>query len=170
MRRAFLPLLVLVVVLAVPAGRAATSPAGTFSLEDGRGTVVLTGKGIIIGRLDRGDVKIVDLTPFDSWSPRVNGVPRGKTVWLRGKDVNFYVPGGRYRITVRGEGFSISARGQGAALLLGSPDVTGASGTYFVGDESSLPVPDVPEVVSFGGPDAPGAKTGIVPGLKAGLP
>ena len=63
--------------------------------------------------LDQGGY--FDLTPLDQWSPRVNGVPRGKTVWLRGKDVNFYVPGGKYRLTVRGEGFSISARGQGSA-------------------------------------------------------
>ena len=81
----------LVLALAVPVGWAAPSPAGTLSIENGRGTVVLTGKGIVIGRLDKGDVKIVDLSPLDQWSPRVNGVPRGKTVWLRGKNVNFYV-------------------------------------------------------------------------------
>ena len=73
----------------------------------------------MIGRLERGEVQIVDLSPLDQWSPRVNGVPRGRTVWLRGKDVNFYVPGGRYSITVTGTGFSISARGQGTATLDG---------------------------------------------------
>ncbi len=82
-----------------------------------RGTVVLKGKGIVIGRLERGEVEIVDLSPLDQWSPRVNGVPRGRTVWTRGKNINFYVPGGRYLITVRGEGFSVSARGQGTATL-----------------------------------------------------
>ena len=150
---------VLVLVLAVPAGWAAATPAGTLSVENGRGTVVLSGKGIVIGRLDKGDLKIVDLSPLDQWSPRVNGVPRGKTVWLRGKDVNFYVPGGRYRITVRGEGFSISARGQGSATLAGSPDPTGATGTFAVGDAAASPIPSAAQV-SFGTPagDAAGAK------------
>jgi len=149
MRAALLSAVVL--ALAVPAGWAATLPsAGTLSIESGRGMVVLTGKGIVIGRLDRGDVKIIDQSPLDQWSPRVNGVPRGRTVWLRGKSVNFYVPGGRYRITVRGEGFSISARGQGTVVLNGNPDTTGAAGTYAVGDADQAPLPTIPETVSFG--------------------
>ena len=80
-------------------------------------------------------------------------------MWLRGKDVNFYVPGGRYRITVRGEGFSISARGQGSATLAGSPDPTGATGTFAVGDAAASPIPSAAQV-SFGTPagDAAGAK------------
>jgi hypothetical protein len=148
-----------VLAVAVPVGWAASSPAGTLSIEDGRGTVVLTGKGIVIGRLDKGDLKIVDLSPLDQWSPRVNGVPRGKTVGLRGKDVNFYVPGGRYRITVRGDGFSISARGQGNVVMTGNPDPTGATGTYAVGDAGPSTIPSVAESVSFGGGAAEGPST-----------
>ena len=112
--------------------------------------VTMRGSGIVIGRLERGEIQVVDLTPLDQWSPRVNGVPRGKTVWLRGKDVNFYVPGGKYRLTVRGEGFSISARGQGSAVLDGNPDVNGATGTFAVGDVAPAPVPDEADRVVFG--------------------
>jgi hypothetical protein len=155
----------LVLAIAVPAGWAAATPAGTLSIENGRGTVVLTGKGIVIGRLDKGDVKIVDLSPLDQWSPRVNGVPRGKTVWLRGKSVNFYVPGGRYKITVRGEGFSISARGQGSVTLTGNPDPTGATGTVAIGDAAPTAIPSAAETVPFG---APGAAEG--PTTKAVAP
>ena len=147
-----LPVILALLAIAVPAGLAAAEPAGTLSIEDGRGTVVLKGKGIVIGRLDRGEVQIVDLTPNDQWSPRLNGVPRGRTVWTRGKDLNFYVPGGRYKITVRGEGFSISARGQGFATLDGNPDVTGATGTYAVGDLDPVPLPVGAERVTFGSP------------------
>ena len=153
----------LVFAIAVPVGWAAASP-GTLSIESGRGTVVLTGKGIVIGRLDKGDVKIVDLSPLDQWSPRVNGVPRGKTVWLRGKNVNFYVPGGRYKITVRGEGFSISARGQGSVTLTGNPDPTGATGTYAIGDGAPSAIPSVVQTVPFGAAGAEG------PATKAGAP
>jgi hypothetical protein len=157
MRLVLLSLLALVV--AVPPGFGAAAPTGTLSIEDGRGTVVLQGKGIVIGRIERGEVGIVDLSPLDQWSPRLNGVPRGRTVWTRGKDINFYVPGGRYRITVRGEGFSVSARGQGNATLTGRPDASGASGTYAVGDGLPTPLPPTAARVDFGadGP-ATGAK------------
>ena len=139
-----------VLAIAVPATQAAAPPAETFSIEDARGVVTMRGSGIVIGRLERGEIQVVDLTPLDQWSPRVNGVPRGKTVWLRGKDVNFYVPGGKYRLTVRGEGFSISARGQGSAVLDGNPDVNGATGTFAVGDGAPAPVPDEADRVVFG--------------------
>jgi len=147
--------LLAVLAFAVPAARAAAPTAETFSIEDARGTVTMRGTGIVIGRLERGEIQVVDLTPLDQWSPRVNGVPRGKTVWMRGKDVNFYVPGGSYRITVRGEGFSISARGQGSAVLDGNPDVNGATGTFAVGDLEPTPVPDGVEKVRFGAQPTP---------------
>ena len=157
MRAALLSALVL--AIAVPVGWAAASPAGTLSVESGRGTVVVTGKGIVIGRLEKGDVKIVDMSPLDQWSPRVNGVPRGKTVWLRGKNVNFYVPGGRYKITVRGDGFSISARGQGNVTLTGNPDPTGATGSYAIGDSDLSAIPSAAQTVSFGAAPAEGPTT-----------
>lgn len=146
--------IVAVLALAVPLARAAAPTAETLSIEDARGVVTIRGAGIVIGRLDRGEVHVVDLSPLDQWSPRVNGVPRGRTVWTRGKDVNFYIPGGRYRITVRGEGFSISARGQGVAVLDGNPDVTGATGSYAVGDLEPAPIPVGAERVTFGSPVA----------------
>ena len=150
--------------LAVPAGWAAARPAGSLSIEEGRGTVTLQGKGIVIGRLERGDVRIVDLTPLDQWSPRVNGVPRGRTVWTRGKDINFYVPGGRYKITVHGDGFSISARGQGLAGLDGDADVAGSTGTFAVGDSDAVALPPTLEYVQFG------AAEPATQGTKAGKP
>ena len=148
MRLAFLCLVMLAV--AVPAGWTAASPAGSPSIEGGRGSVVLKWNGIVIGRLDRGEVQIIDLSPLDQWSPRVNGVPRGRTVWTRGKDINFYIPGGRYRITVRGNGISVSARGQGTATLSGRPDVSGVTGTYAVGDAAPVSIPDTTETVTYG--------------------
>ena len=150
--RRFLLVALSVLAFSVPLAWGAVQPAGSLSIEDGRGTVTLQGKGIVIGRLDRGEVRIVDKSPLDQWSPRLNGVPRGRTVWTRSKDVNFYVPGGRYKITVTGAGFSISARGQGVVVLDGTPDTTGATGTYAVGDEAPAPIPDEPLTVQFGAP------------------
>jgi hypothetical protein len=152
-----------VLAISVPVGWAASTPAGTLSIESGRGTAVLTGKGIVIGRLDKGDLKIVDLSPTDQWSPRVNGVPRGKTVWLRSKNINFYVPGGRYKITVRGDDFSISARGQGTVTLTGNPDPTGTTGTYAIGDAAPSAIPSVSQSVPFGGTASEGPATKASP-------
>lgn len=142
--------IVTLLAIAVPAAYSAAVPAETFSIEDARGAVTIRGSGIVIGRLESGEVEVVDLTPLDEWSPRVNGVPRGRTVWTRGKDVNFYIPGGRYRLKVRGEGFSISARGQGVVTLNGNPDTTGFTGTYAVGDLDPAPLPILSERIPFG--------------------
>ena len=161
MRLVLLSLVVL--ALAAPLGWAAATPAGSLSIEDGRGTVTLTGKGIVIGRLERGEVRITDLSPLDQWSPRVNGVPRGKTVWTRSKDVNFYIPGGRYRITVTGAGFSISARGQGVATIDGTPDLTGATGMYAVGDTDMTPLPADVLTIQYGAPAATKPTTKATP-------
>jgi hypothetical protein len=152
-----------VLALAVPAGWSASAPAGSLSIEDGRGVVVIKGKGIVLGRLERGEVQIVDLSPLDQWSPRVNGVPRGRTVWTRGKEINVYIPGGRYRITVRGDGFSLSARGQGVATLDGLPDAAGSTGTYAVGDSVPVPLPSEEERIEFGVAAASAAQKGSAP-------
>ena len=145
----------MLLAVAVPAAFAAVTPAGSLSIEDGRGSAVIRGKGIVIGRLEKGEVQILDLSPLDQWSPRVNGVPRGKTVWTRGKGINFYVPGGRYRVTVHGDGFSISARGQGSATLDGEPDPAGATGTYAVGDSAPTQLPVDLVQIEFGALPSP---------------
>ncbi len=108
---------------------------------DGRGTVQVKGKGVLVGRIDRGWLQIVDLTPRDEWSPWVNGVPRGKVVGIRGKNVTFRLSKGRYKIVARGEGISISARGEGTVVLDGEPDSVGDTGRYAVGDAVPQPLP-----------------------------
>lgn len=158
MRLLVLAGLVLLLVGAASAGTPEKrSSAGLLTVTDGRGKLVLQGTGVLVGRLDSGVLEIRDLTPTDRFSPRVLGVPRGKMVRLRGKDVGFYVPGGRYRISVRGEGISLSARGTGAVVLDGDPDTVGETGTYAVDDGAATPLPEEPERVTFGKlPDDPG--------------
>ena len=108
-------------------------------VDEGRGVVQVSGKDVLIGRVVKGSLKIVDLTPADQWSPYVNGVPRGKVVWLRGQH---QLPdlGGAIRLVATGEGISISARGTGTAVLDGDPDKVGSTGTYHVGDSTSRAV------------------------------
>ena len=138
------------VVLVLPALAGADRGRGSLEIVDGRGVVHVKGRGVMLGRLDRGQLTIADLSPNDQWSPRVNGVPRGRLVSLRGRDIRFYVPAGRYRIVVRGEGINISARGVGAAVLDGEADPTGAMGSFQVGDDLPQALPDDPTQVPFG--------------------
>ena len=127
--------------------------AGTLEIKDERGFVQVTGKGVVVGRVDKGSLKIVDLTPGDQWSPWVNGVPRGKVVWLKGRDITFRISSGRYRIVANGDGISVSARGNGTVALDGDPDPVGDTGMYRIGDAQLVPVPDEATKASFGGGD-----------------
>ncbi len=129
---------------------AAQAPGGSLLIDDSRGIVEISGSGVLVGRMERGSLKIIDLTPVDQWSPRVYGIPRGKVVTLRGKNVSFYVPGGRYKIVARGVGVSISARGTGIVRLIGVPDPVGATGTYAVGDDEPEAIPDKATNLRFG--------------------
>lgn len=152
MRRSFLAVPVVVLALAVPVGYAAARSAGTLSVEDGLGAVTVKGAGTLVGRMDSGEIVIVDLTPADQWSPRLNGVPRGRLAGMRGKNVNFFVPGGRYQIVLRGEGISLSARGSGVGRLRARSDARVAVGTYAVGDAAPVSLPEQTMRVVFGGP------------------
>ena len=138
------------VFLVLPALAGADRGRGSLEIEDGRGVVTVKGRGVALGRLDRGLLTITDLSPNDQWSPRVNGVPRGRLVSLRGHDIRFYVPAGRYRIVVRGEGINISARGAGVAVLDGDADPAGATGSFHVGDDAPQALPEDPTRVPFG--------------------
>ena len=152
MRFAALLLLALGLTAGVASG-SAKAPGVSFSVEGGRGLVQITGKGVLVGRMGKGSLEITDLSANDQWSPRVYGIPRGKTVTLRGKNVSFYVPGGRYKLVARGTDISISARGSGAVTLDGDPDAVGDTGMYAIGDNTPIPLPPGTTKMSFGPPD-----------------
>ena len=119
MRRLALSLVLL--ALAVPALvlAAAKPPAGALSIEGGRGAIVVKGNGGLLGRVAHGSVEVVDLTPGDSWKPVVNGTTRARRSMSKGTNVSFRILGGDYRVTIKGDGISVSARGSGTAMLLG---------------------------------------------------
>lgn len=157
------PLALILLALGLSATAAIASvraPGGSLSVTDGRGLIQITGKGTLVGRIDKGSLKIVDLTPTDQWSPFVNGVPRGKVVWLKGHDIGFRISKGRYLIIARGEGISISAYGTGNATVDGEPDQVGSTGMYRVGDGQRTPLPDVALKILFGSTDAVAASSG----------
>lgn len=125
MRR--IALAVVVLAGAVPAAALALGRApadGSLSVEGGRGIVAVEARGGVIGRLDRGVVEVVDLTPEDGYDPLVRGAERQKPVNERktvyaGDKINFRVIGGAFRVVVRGVGIDLSAVGRGVVLLDG---------------------------------------------------
>jgi hypothetical protein len=124
----FLILLALVAPAAVLA--AAHPAAGALSVEGGKGLVIVRGNGGLLGRVTRGSVEILDLTPGDAWRPTVNGTTRSRRMFMKGANLSFRILGGEYRVTTRGDGISISARGSGVATLLGAPGLTGETGIF----------------------------------------
>jgi hypothetical protein len=152
MRLAALTLLALALSATTATG-AANAPGGFLVVDHARGVIQMKGKGVLVGRVDKGSLEITDLTPTDQWSPYVNGVPRGKVVWLKGQNISFRVSGGRYKLVARGDGISVSARGTGQAVLDGAPDAVGDTGMYAVGDAVLAPLPVEATKASFGAGD-----------------
>jgi hypothetical protein len=148
MRKTLLILVVLSLCASVGAGAstAAGRGAGSLSIEGGRGQVTLRGTGAVLGRVDRGTVQVVDLTPGDRWVPTVNVggkvVRSGAPVVVNGEQISFRLLGGQYRIIVRGDGISLSAIGKGNAKIIGAPDATGAAGVYAAGNVLGGGTPD----------------------------
>jgi hypothetical protein len=115
-----------VLVLVVPAlawagDTGSKPPAGALSIEGGKGFIVVRGNGGLLGRITKGSIDVVDLTPTDTWRPVVNGSTRSRHFSTKGSNLSFRILGGEYRITLRGEGISISARGAGTVTLYGIP-------------------------------------------------
>ena len=141
-------------VVVIPVSLAASRPgAGTLSIEDARGTVVVRGAGTVVGRLDKGELQIIDLSPNDAWTPKVNGVAKPRLVIVRGKDINFFIPGGRYRVTVKGDGVSLSARGIGVVTV---KSTKAGEGTIAVGDAAPAQISTDTARITFGGADDSG--------------
>jgi len=143
---------------------AAKPPAGALSIEGGRGVIVVRANGGLLGRIAHGSVELVDLSPADSWRPTLNGITRARRVAAKGTNVTFRILGGDYRLTLRGDGISLSARGTGAVTLLGVPStLAGDTGLYSTDLETDCqdnpdqcdPIPMTLTRVPFGKTDAP---------------
>jgi hypothetical protein len=152
---------------------AAEPDNGELSLERGRGTVQLEIRGVVLGRLTSGTLRVTDLTPRDRFTPAVVGRkltsdrlgPR--TVLYRGQGLRFRMLGGRYRIVIRGAGMSVSAVGRGTVSLDGDPRTIADDVGVFSLDgvdcgmapDLCLPLPVEPEQFPLGGPpDDDGAR------------
>ncbi|MBA3434712.1 MAG: hypothetical protein H0U08_11550, partial [Actinobacteria bacterium] len=126
-----------IVAAAVVASAGAVEPkVGALSVERGKGAVTLELRGVVLGRLTNGTLRVTDSTPNDRFTPLVVGRkltqerigPR--TVLYRGNGLRFRMVGGGYRIVVRGTGISLSAVGRGSVILDGERTTDGDAGVY----------------------------------------
>jgi hypothetical protein len=148
------------------AGSAAAAARGNgeLSLERGRGSAMLEMRGVVLGRLTAGTLRVTDLTPRDRFAPTVSGRKvtaeriGPKTTLYRGVGIRFKLLGGRYRIVLRGAGMSVSAVGRGQVVLDGDPRWLGDDVGVFSLDgvdcvmtsQLCLPMPTEPERYELG--------------------
>jgi hypothetical protein len=101
-----------------------TESDGTLVVRNGTGYVSIWGRGVIVGRFDRGTLIITDPVADDGPPASVVGadhfhdLPGTKALW-QGSDVTFKMIGGTYRIRFRGTGLDASAVGKGSVWLNG---------------------------------------------------
>jgi hypothetical protein len=142
---------------------------GVLSVDQGRGIVILDLRGVVLGRLTSGTLRVTDQTPRDRFEEVVNGKfleerigPR--TTVYRGQGLRFRMVGGRYRIVIRGTGIAVSAIGRGLVQLDGEPRFAGEpTGLYSINDgtdcslEPTLctPLPEERESFELGAAEEP---------------
>lgn len=156
-----------IVATAVVGSAGAVEPnVGALSVERGKGVVGLELRGVVLGRLANGTLRVTDSTPNDRFTPLVVGRklthervgPR--TVVYRGHGLRFRMVGGGYRIVVRGTGISLSAVGRGSVTLDGERSTDGDAGVYSLEDgvdcgiepELCVALPEEPERFVLGSP------------------
>jgi hypothetical protein len=159
-----------VAALTVSTG-ASGQTSGVLSIDEGRGVVILELRGVVLGRLASGTLRVTDLTPRDRFGEIVNGklseppeLIGPRTTVYRGQGLRFRMVGGRYRIVIRGSGIAVSAIGRGLVQLDGEPRVPGdPTGLYSIneGTDCSLeptlcaPLPEERESFELGGVEEP---------------
>jgi hypothetical protein len=149
-KAAFIALLAALLVAPATASLVSNVGDDRLSINDGRGLVWIEARGALIGRLDKGQVTVTDLTPLDQNVPMVYGCEeewfRGPTDVCRGENIRFRLIGGRWRVAVRGAGIDVSAAARGRVLLDGDGIRTGVYSTSGVDcrtdAEECEPLPD----------------------------
>lgn len=157
-----------VVAAAVVGSAGAVEPnAGALSVERGKGAVTLELRGVVLGRLSTGTLRVTDSTPRDRFTALVVGRKLAqervgpRTVLYRGQGLRFRMVGGGYRIVVRGTGIALSAVGRGVVTLDGERNTDGDAGVYSLDDgvdcgsepEFCIALPEEPERFVLGASD-----------------
>ena len=125
MRKTFLCLALLALVLPLAAVAALDAGDGTLSVENGRGKVSLEARGGVFGRLDRGTITVYDKTPGDASFPVVTGADQPELfladggVRYRGAGLRVRIIGGGFKLLIQGRGIALSVVGKGSGFIEG---------------------------------------------------
>ncbi len=173
--RKFVPLLVACALFVPAAALALPSLAGntkdgTLSVKKGDGMVYLNARGAIIGRFDKGTIRVTDLSEDDGTDPVVKGCDdwskdkdaTDNVKVCSGKDVRFRVVQGKFKVRItRGVNIDLSAVGRSDKNQVeldgsGEADVDGdgasdPDGTYSFNDAELKSLPDKKDTFTLAG-------------------
>jgi len=159
MRRLLL-LTLLLSACTVPLALAGGTPTdGTLSVKRGKGLITLKVTGTVIGRVNNGRVQIRDFKPNDANSPQWSCKRHRVTAqvsYCKGRNLGFRVEDGRFTVTVRGTGISISAIGHGQVDMDGAGDTGVNDGVMSFDDQPYQSLPDF-LTTYYLGPPPPGS-------------
>jgi hypothetical protein len=118
---------------------------GTLSVQDGRGTFLVSARGGVIGSFARGRVIITDPNPDDGTGPIVSmssdDIRRERsdttTAWY-GTKIRFRLIGGYFKIKVVGRGVNLSVVGRGQVTFNGEGTLD--DGSYSLNGADYVPV------------------------------
>lgn len=157
--RRFLVVATLLAALTVPLAHAGGSQTdGTLSVKRGRGTLMLKLKGTVIGRVStNGRVQVRDFKPFDGNDPQLTCKPKPRHLSLgvtlcTGRNIGFRVDDGRFNISVRGNGISISAVGRGSVDIDGIGETGVSDGFMSIDSGPYQSLPDFKTTYYLGTP------------------
>jgi hypothetical protein len=158
--RRLLVITLLLLACTVPLALAAGTPTdGTLSVKRGKGVVTLKVTGTIIGRVNNGRVQIRDFRPNDGndpqWSCKRHRISK-QVSFCRGRNLGFRVEDGRFTVTVRGNGISISAVAHGEVDIDGIGDTGVNDGVMSLDDAPYQSLPDY-LTTYYLGPPPPGS-------------
>jgi hypothetical protein len=150
MRRLALILLSLAILVGVPAVAAAyvgSTSDGTLRVSNGVGTVWIAGDGAVLGRFDRGNVRIFDPADgdpvnVDVWGGADVTNPTDTTTVYSGTNLRFRIVG-RARVTIKGSDIDLTGVGQGKVGLKGT------DGTYAFNGGLRHALPDTDDLTLF---------------------
>ena len=158
--RRLLVLTLLLSACTVPLAVAAGPPTdGTLSVKRGKGTITLKVTGTIIGHVNNGRIQIRDFRPNDAnvpqWSCKRHRISK-QVSYCTGRNLGFRVADGRFTVTVKGTGISISAVGHGQVDVDGTGDTGMNDGVMSL---DAAPYQSLPDYLTtyYLGPPPPGS-------------
>jgi hypothetical protein len=159
MRRLSLILLSSLIVAPAALGAVRATGDGVLELRAVDGTVMIAGRGVVWGQMDKGRLSVNDPDPTDG-TVLVSGAEHkfdglcDTCVVYTGRDLHFRVTGGKYRLSFLGSGIDLSAVGVGTASLTGDLQVDNPGDYALDGGKWTL-VPWLKLPLTFGVQPAP---------------